>query len=240
MVGLRRNMKRLISQFAVVFSFCVLGVSTAAAQCPTTNPPNNFCLTGVGNGNSLDGIYVSPYVATVNGVSTYVICDDFEDEVTVGESWTATSGVVGDPSTSGLFGSLNSTGYAQVAWLAGQLITNLPTLTSYQQDLLSYSIWSVFDPGTPTTGVQGWLDANPGGLTWSAVQAEVASAPTSGNFSNVTVYTPVGGTQTCCGQPQEFLTVSTPEAPATANLAVDFLGLGVVVFAFRRYRFAGR
>jgi hypothetical protein len=179
-------------------------------------------------------------VATVNGVSTYVICDDFEDEVTLDESWTATSGVVGS-STTGLFGSLSSAGYAQVSWLAGQLITNLPTLTSYQQDLLSYSIWSVFDPGTATTGVQGWLDANPaGGLTWQAVENEVALAPTSGNFSNVTVYTPVVGTQTCCGRPQEFLTVSTPEAPATANLAVDFLGLGVVVFAFRRYRFAGR
>jgi hypothetical protein len=243
-----KSLKRSISLLIFLVLFSVAGAGLASAQCPqSTIPATNFCLSGVGNGNSLDGIYVSPYQALINGVPTYVICDDFEDDVNLYETWTATSGTVGS-STVGLFGSESSAQYAQVAWLAGQLITNLPTLTSYQQDLLSYSIWSVFDPGTaPTsmnpggTGVQGWLDSNPsGGLTYAAVQAEVALAPTSGNFSNVTVYTPVTGTESCCGRPQEFLTVSTPEAPSAANLAVDFLGLGVLLFGFQRYRLARR
>ena len=172
-------MKRLVLSLGGVLLLGIAGASTAAAQCaPSTN---NFCLSGVGNGNSLDGIYVSPYQAVINGVPTYVICDDFEDDVQVLESWTASSGTVGS-STVGLFGPENSAGYAQVAWLSEQLIWNLPTLTSYQQDLLSYSIWAVFDPGTATTGVQGWLNSHGGILTWDAVSAEVASAPTSGNF----------------------------------------------------------
>ena len=220
-------MKRLSLCLGGVLLLGVAGASTAAAQCAPTS--NNFCLDGVGNGNSLDGIYVSPYHAIINGVPTYVICDDFEDEVQVFESWTASSGTVGS-STVGLFGPENSAGYAKVASLSEQLIWNLPTLTSYQQDLLSYSIWAVFDP----TGVQGWLDGHPGGgLTWSEVSAEVASTPTTGNFSNVTVYTPQGG-QTCCGRPQEFITVSTPEAPGIANIAADLLGLGALLLVFRR------
>lgn len=228
-------MKRLVLTLCGVVLLGVAGASTAAAQCPPSS--NNFCLSGVGSGNSLDGIYVSPYQAIINGVPTYVICDDFEDDVQVTESWMATSGTVGS-STAGLFGPENSAGYAKVAWLSEQLIWNLPTLTSYQQDLLSYSIWAVFDPGTATTGVQGWLNANPaGGLTWAEVSAEVASAPTSGNFSNVTVYTPVTGTQTCCGRPQEFITVNTPEAPGFANIAADAAGLGLLLFVFGRRRF---
>ena len=88
-------MKRLVLSLGGVLLLGIAGASTAAAQCaPTTN---NFCLSGVGNGNSLDGIYVSPYQAVINGVPTYVICDDFEDDVQVLESWTASSGTVGSP-----------------------------------------------------------------------------------------------------------------------------------------------
>lgn len=34
--------------------------------------------------------YVGPYTATINGVSTLIVCDDFADQNSVGESWTAT------------------------------------------------------------------------------------------------------------------------------------------------------
>jgi len=236
----RKKMRKMISQFAGVFLFCVAGASIASAQCPNPLPgSNNFCLSGVGNGNSLDGIYVSPYQALINGVPTYVICDDFVDDVNLYESWATTSGTVGS-STVGLFGAENSAGYAEVAWLSEQLMANLSSPS--QQDLLSYAIWAVFDPGTPTTGVQGYLDAN-GGLSWSAVQTELtaASSHTSDNFSNVTIYTPTGG-ETAGGSPraQEFVVVSTPEASTVANLAIDFLAFGALLFVFRRNRLATR
>lgn len=204
---------------------------------------NNFCLTGVGNGNNLDGIYVSPYTAVVNGVTTSVICDDFSDDVQIGENWTATAYSVTSAATSGLFAGSTTTnpvlGYEEVAWLSQQLLSG--PQTSYQQDLLSYSIWAVFEP----TAVDSWLSAptSSPSLSWSAVQTEVsaaASAAPSGNYSDVTVYTPVNGTESCCGRPQEFVVVHTAEAPAAASLAVEFLGLGALLFLFRRFRFAAR
>jgi len=271
-------LKRIISPLIFLSLVCVAGAGLAAAQCDPTAPLNNFCLTGVGNGANLDGIYVSPYTATVNGVvGTSVICDDFYNDVNVGESWSVTplSGEnVSTAATTGLFGSqsanpliLNQTytnallGYEQVAYLSQELIQLVqnpsslnPTQLAMQQDLLSYSIWAVFDP-TDVSALLTPYNGNPGsnmGVSWNTVQAELASLPSanqlaadnaSGAFSNVTIYTPtVPGTQTCpsCGAAQEFVAVRTPEAPALANLTVDFLGLGVLLFAFGRRKLAAR
>jgi hypothetical protein len=229
------------SIFLVLFSVVTGGL--ASAQCLSSN---NFCLTGVGNGNSLDGVYVSPYVATVNGVvGTYVICDDFADEVDINESWTATQYTVGAATSNGLFSSSPSPalGYQEVAWLSQQLITGLPTMTAYQQEVYSYAIWSVFDAnGTAANPIGVNQVIGTSGTFYNDVQTELGVAAnavenTPTNFSNVAIYTPTGG-ETCCGRAQEFVTVSTPEAPGVANLAVDFLGLGVLLFAFQRFRLA--
>jgi hypothetical protein len=248
---------RNISQLAVAAIICAASAGTAMAQCATVPTPD-FCLNGLYNSNSLDGIYVSPYTATINGVQTYVICDDFYNDVDLDESWTVQANSVTSAPTSGLFGTASpdsanhnaavsqgvnvTTGYEEVAWLSQQLIGSLSTMSSYDQDLYSYAIWAVFDPN----GVQAWLDSYGNSAFWTAVSGEVqtASTHTSGNFSNVTVYTPVGNeTPNCCGVAQEFIAVgpmSAAEAPAAATLAIDFLGLGVLLFVFRRQRFAAR
>ena len=58
---------------------------------PSALADTSITLTGAGN-NPVDGIYVGPYYATVNGVAnTPVICDDFADEVYLNESWGAIS-----------------------------------------------------------------------------------------------------------------------------------------------------
>jgi hypothetical protein len=251
---------RKISQFAVVLLFSVVGLGLArAAPCDPLNPSNNFCLTGVGNGANLDGIYVSPYTAIVNNVQTSVICDDFYNDVEMGESWSVSPAggeTVGSAATIGLFASKPNAlvGYEEVAYLSQQLIQlmqNPSSLTpiqfQQQQDLLSYSIWAVFDPAD----VKAWLSpyTNPAlnmGVTWATVSGElgsITSTDLAGDFSNVRIYTPsVPGTQTCpsCGAAQEFVVVTTPEAPTVANLAVDFLAFGALLFVFRRNLFATR
>jgi hypothetical protein len=223
-------MKRQLSVPGAILLFGVMGAGTVAA----CSQSNNFCLTGAGpNPTVLDGVYISPYTATVNGVSTLVICDDFADEVTVGESWRVTSGKIGS-TTNGLFGTENSAGYEEVAWLSDQLLANLSNPT--QQGIISYAIWSVFDK----TGVTNWLNTYHDSTTLNAVNALLATynGQTSSDF---TVYTP-GGFQTCCGPPQEFLvqSVQTAEASAPVILGIDLLGLGVLLIVWRRRRVATR
>ncbi len=71
-------MKRKILSIGTALFLSSLGASVAWAS--------NFQLIGAGT-NILDGIYMSPYTALIDGVPTTVICDDFTAEVTLGESW---------------------------------------------------------------------------------------------------------------------------------------------------------
>jgi hypothetical protein len=46
-------------------------------------------VTGTNNGFAEGGVYTSPYQGTVNGVGTWMICDDYYDDSYLGESWKA-------------------------------------------------------------------------------------------------------------------------------------------------------
>ena len=214
-----------------------------------------------GGNNIVDGIYMSPYNASVNGVPTTVICDDFADDVIAGEAWKVNTSTVADlagnyssgvtwnatnPLTLGLTQSEQQTGYDEMAWLATQLAAQLQ-LPVNQQNLpmqadISFAIWSVFDPA----GVQSWI-SNPAysadsswlksGISDWLGQAE-NPANYGGDFSNVSIYTPVDGTQSWGGRPQEFLAVQTvraDEASTITTLGFDFTCLAVLLYFFRRH-----
>ncbi len=208
----------------------------------------NFQLSSAGNNIVLDGVYISPYTALINGVSTTVICDDFADEVSIGETWQATVSTVASLSPNVKWATDSDPlvqpypyneqqSYNEAAWLTGQLLaTSDPT----QMGEISYAIWAVFDP----TGVQNWLNSYHDTTTYNAIWGSggllsQAASQTyyPGEFSNVSVYTPMTGTQSCCGPPQEFLavqTVRTDEASTIATFGFDFTCLAVLLYFFRR------
>jgi len=191
----------------------------AIGQTPVT-------LTGAGN-NVYDGVYVSPYYATVNGVAnTTVICDDFADNsylntpawgasTTKFSSLSSTSIPTAWGAKDGAFQSTLSL-YDDVAWLSLQLLQQ-PTGTSGvlgTQDEYSFAIWAVFDP----SGVLSWLQtAGPNGTPDTALCLAIfgnsctsdkatggllANLPTSfspGEFANVLIISPdKPGTNTVC------------------------------------------
>ena len=140
--------------FAAVASFCLAPLAIAQNDVPVT-------LTSAGS-YSDDGIYVSPYYATVNGAAnTPIVCDDFKDESTIGSTWNAN--IVS-------FSSLSATNiptawgnalgvsastyqlYEEVAWLTLQVLQQVPG--SQGQINYSYAVWALFDP----SGVANYLD----------------------------------------------------------------------------------
>jgi hypothetical protein len=78
--------------------------------------PIALTLSGV-NGQSVDGFYVSPYAASLepSGITLPVFCDDFEDEVSVGQTWDVTV-VQGTD----LVGTKFNTDYPALFWLTEQ------------------------------------------------------------------------------------------------------------------------
>ena len=195
-------------------------------------------LTGVGNGYVMGGVYVGPYTATIGGVPTEVICDDFTTDISVGMTWTADTNTLSQVTPSGpqKFTTPEWQGYTiqneydAAALLAEQLMQpsnmNNPALAGYY----SYAIWTIFDPsavngygvGHALTPTQVYdVDA----LRTSALANAAGGQAPSGS---VTVYTP-----NPLRASQEYLVVSTPEPPAPATLGFDLLALAALVYLMR-------
>jgi hypothetical protein len=197
----------------------------------------NMTLTSAGS-NVLGGVYVGPYIATINGVSTQVICDDWAHESTLNTPWTAnvnTLSPLSNPDQT-RWGD-NQLVYDQVAWLVTQMLAP-PAVCPAGGSCnivgdISYAIWELTycsanscsaASGTPFGSLSGndlanakwWLD-------------NVPTSFASGDFSNFLVYTPTNG-----GPPQQEFIVRAPESSAAILLGADLLGLLGFVVLFRR------
>jgi hypothetical protein len=196
-------------------------------------------LTSSGS-NILDGMYVGPYYATVNGVANVpIICDDFKDQSTVGETWKATVTTVSSNAATmmskrlGLTATTESKDYGEAAYLAQQLMSGAKcppgtascSSTDYAGDI-QFAIWQIFDPtgvGNPFSYLSGNDYKNASAwLTYATNHAPAISMD-----AGMVVYSPVGG-----GPPQEFL--GMPEADAPFLWAIDFAGLCGLFFYMRR------
>ena len=115
-------------------------------------------LTGPPPGYVYDGIYVSPYYATVGGATnTPVVCDDFGDVSTL-STWNATItpfSSISSTNTSWSLAGKTLTQYYAVAWLTLQVLHQTPGTTG--QIIYSFADWALFDP----SGVANYLTKNP-------------------------------------------------------------------------------
>jgi hypothetical protein len=205
-----RNLWLAMAAAVLCFAPCALGQGQV-----------NITLTSAGN-NVMDGVYVGPYSATVNGTSTQIICDDFVDDSYVGESWTANVTTLSNLNGTKWGGLPNATQlYDEAAWLATQMLSPGYSNNATQVGYLAYALWAVFAP----TQVEAWLGAN--SAAWQAVQGWLTSAGaqhfTPGEFANFFLYTPnLNYPITCNGQtcttapPQEFFGfLPAPEGGST-------------------------
>ena len=111
----------------------------------------------------MGGVYVGPYTATINGVSTAVICDDFYDDSYQWEAWSAdiVAGASATSSSTRMDAKYNSAtvydglsltqAYDAVGYLATQMLAATDPTTIGEYD---FALWSIFDPGAITYGSQ--------------------------------------------------------------------------------------
>jgi hypothetical protein len=229
------TIKRVLGAFGWVALAALFLVPGAVAQ-------TSMVLTGPPPGNTYDGIYVSPYYATVGGsTSVPVICDDFGDDTSIGDHWTATASAFPTSASGSIGTSWGLAGgtlkqYDEVAWLALTLLS-LPSSVQpanalTQQVIDSFAIWAVFDP----TGVANYLNSNPlstnaalctaifgsasctGSPTVGSLLAMAAAAPVpSGGYSMEVLSPDLGGSVCAAGTDacpaQEFIAM-VPEGGA--------------------------
>jgi hypothetical protein len=187
------------------------------------------------------GVYVSPYPFATSGggvsKSILAVCDDYEDEIYVGESWQANVYTFSQiASNTTLFGN-NLAGYEAVAYLASELSQ---CQTSTCQGDISYAIWGVFDPAALNSLGVGSSDYTAAENDIAIAESAVAGDPLS-YFNNWEILTPIAGTQPAGdGPPQEFLVdpalggpALTAEPSTRALLAFGVWGILALTIMFR-------
>jgi hypothetical protein len=203
-------MPQRLSRYLVVLISAALLLSGLAFADSTAN------MTFIGpGGNNGGGIYTYPYNFSINGgPSTPLICDAFDNEVVSGETWTAT--VSSLLSGTGLFGS-NPLDY-KAAGLIFEGITN----GTINAPVGNWAIWGLFSQNAINNS---FYSSSGAGTLASQYLISAASAPDSA-FSGLVLYTPVAGTQSWGGVPQEYIGYARVSAPEPASLGM--LGLALV------------
>ncbi len=190
---------------------------------------------GSAGGPNIGGnVYVYPYYFSINGSSslTPLICDDYNHEVYLNESWTATTSTIaaqagfltppqGAPQPSNL---TKLQAYEEAAYLLDQLGSHPTTSTAVA---INYAIWGLFSDTALTSTEYGVS----GATSWRSKADTNASGMSASFYNQFVVYTPLSGWPSADGTPQEYI----GKVPEPASLAL--LGCGLLgIFAVRRYR----